>query len=153
MFVITTRLSKRMRRFGLFGAVAVIAVIALLLFVKRTPAQKMQQIESNADRVAYLEALGWEVDPEPLETLQLVLPEEIGEADAAYYELQRSQGFSLSDCAGKQVTRCTFTVRNYPDHPDGVQLNLYTCDGKVVAGDVIASGSDGFQGPLRYPGT
>ena len=70
----------------------------------------------------------------------------------AYNALQKSQGFDLEPCCGKQVTRYTYTVTNYPQRPDGVQLNLYVCEDLPVAGDVVCTGADGFQNTLVFPG-
>ena len=44
-----------------------------------------------------------------------------------------------------------YLYRNYPDRPDGVQLNLYVCQQLPVAGDIIAPGADGFQTGLIRP--
>ena len=68
-----------------------------------------------------------------------------------YNDLQKSQGFDLETCCGKQVTRYTYTVTNYPQRPDGVQLNLYICEDLPVAGDVVCTGTDGFQDTLVFP--
>lgn len=49
------------------------------------------------------------------------------------------------------MTRYTYTVTNYPQRPDGVQLNLYICEDLPVAGDVVCTGTDGFQDTLVFP--
>ena len=59
----------------------------------------------------------------------------------------------MEDCRGKQLTRYTYPVTNYPDRPEGVQVNLYVCEGLPSAGDVIASGAGGFQAGLAFPET
>ena len=97
--------------------------------------------------------MGWEVEPEPVETLQFLLPEKLEEPYLTYNELQDSQGFDLSTACGKQVSRFTYTVTNYPNRPEGVQLNLYVCEEQPVAGDVLCAGADGFQDTLVYPET
>lgn len=52
---------------------------------------------TNEERVAYLEALGWQVEPQPIETLDLQLPEKLeGEWDA-YAKLQKGQGLPFSE--------------------------------------------------------
>ena len=108
-------------------------------------------LQKNTDRIAYLQSLGWEVAPEPLETLQLRLPETLPENYAAYNQLQLEQGFDLTACCGKALTRYTYAVSNYPGRPEGVQLNLYVCQDLPVAGDVIAPGADGFRHGLFRP--
>ena len=109
------------------------------------------QLTGNAERVAYLQEMGWQVEEEPVETLQFLLPEKLEEPYLTYNELQDSQGFDLSTACGKQVSRFTYTVTNYPDRPEGVQLNLYICEEQPVAGDILCAGADGFQDTLVYP--
>ncbi len=48
--------------------------------------------------------LGWEIDPEPLTTLQFLLPPKLSGDYITYNDLQKSQGFDLETCCGKQVT-------------------------------------------------
>ena len=106
---------------------------------------------SNEDRVAYLEALGWQVEPQPIETLDLQLPETLdGEWDA-YAKLQKGQGLPFSEFAGQAVKRYTYTVTNYPDIPQGVQANLYLWGDQIIGGDVIFTGQGGFQTDLAFP--
>ena len=81
----------------------------------------------------------------------VLLPEKLEEPYLTYNELQDSQGFDLSACCGKQVARYTYTVTNYPGRPEGVQANLYVCEGQPVAGDILCAGADGFQDTLVYP--
>ncbi|MFR8277416.1 MAG: aldolase/citrate lyase family protein, partial [Desulfovibrio fairfieldensis] len=80
-----------------------------------------------------LNSLGWQVEPEPVETLSLTLPKELEEPYLSYNVLQRAQGFDLEPCCGKTVERCTYTVKN---HPSGkvCQADLYICGGEIVAG-------------------
>lgn len=106
---------------------------------------------TNEKRVAYLEALGWQVEPQPIETLDLQLPEKLeGEWDA-YAKLQKGQGLSFSEFAGQAVKRYTYTVTNYPEIPQGVQANLYLWGDQIIGGDVIFTGQGGFQTDLAFP--
>ena len=106
---------------------------------------------TNEERVAYLEALGWQVEPQPIETLDLQLPEKLeGEWDA-YAKLQKGQGLPFSEVAGQAVKRYTYTVTNYPEIPQGVQANLYLWGDQIIGGDVIFTGQGGFQTDLAFP--
>ena len=108
---------------------------------------------TNEERVAYLEALGWQVEPQPIETLDLQLPEKLeGEWDA-YAKLQKGQGLPFSEFAGQAVKRYTYTVTNYPEIPQGVQANLYLWGDQIIGGDVIFTGQGGFQTDLAFPKT
>ena len=106
---------------------------------------------TNEERVAYLEGLGWQVVPQPIETLDLQLPEKLeGEWDA-YAKLQKGQGLPFSEFAGQAVKRYTYTVTNYPEIPQGVQANLYLWGDQIIGGDVIFTGQGGFQTDLAFP--
>ena len=131
---------------------AVLAALILLLGQRGgAGASEQPCLSNNGERVAYLRELGWEIDPEPLTTLQFLLPPKLSGDYITYNDLQKAQGFDLETCCGKQVTRFTYTVTNYPQRPDGVQLNLYICEDLPVAGDVVCTGTDGFQDTLVFP--
>ena len=152
MLIFTTRLSKRKAALAVIAAgVLLAAVICLVSWLRGAPAGDLPQVADNPQRIAYLQSLGWEVETEPVETLQFLLPDPLAEPYLTYNELQKEQGFDLAAFAGKQVARYTYTVTNYPGRPDGVQLNLYVCEDLPVAGDVCCPGAEGFQEGLEFP--
>ena len=152
MLIVTTRLTRKKAALAVILLGAVLAGVIILVGRISAPQEEpLPQLADNQQRVDYLLSLGWEVEPEPLETLQFLLPESLEEPYLTYNQLQLTQGFDLTACCGKQVTRYTYAVCNYPDRPDGVQLNLYVCQQLPVAGDIIAPGADGFQTGLIRP--
>ena len=152
MVIWTARFSKKAKAILLLVILALAAAVVFLLAgdgsEEMTPAVSLA---TNEDRVAYLQSLGWTVEPEPVETLQFLLPEELEDPYLAYNELQKEQGFDLAACRGKQVSRYTYTVTNYPGRAEGVQANLYVCEEAPVAGDILCAGADGFQETLTFP--
>ena len=153
MMIQAVRLTRKKAALAVILAGAVMAALILLLGRGGSPAQQDRPLlTGNAERVAYLQELGWEVVEEPVTTLQFLLPPQLKGDYVAYNDLQKSQGFDLEACCGKQVTRYTYTVTNYPQRPEGVQLNLYVCEELPVAGDVVCTGADGFQDTLIFPG-
>ena len=149
MFIWSTRLSKKKLVVGsvlIIGVLAAVLSLPALLEKDETPAPLPG--ETNAQRVEYLRTCGWEVVEEPVETFQFLLPEKLEEPYASYNELQLSQGFDLRPYCGRQLARYTYTLTNYPDRPEGVQANLYVCDGQIVGGDVFCPGDGGFQEAL-----
>lgn len=133
------------------GMVALLAAAVVLLagcFHKEAEPVTLPDEES---RIAYLTALGWQVSPQPVETLDLQLPAEWGETWQEYSELQRQQDFPFTDYAGQPVRRYTYAVTNYPYVEKGVQANLYLCGDVLIGGDIIATGQGGFQTVLTYP--
>lgn len=152
MLIWTTKFSRKKAVLSILLMGVVMAVLIILTGqLKSGQTADTPVLSDNAQRVAYLQSLGWDVAEEPLETLQFLLPETLEEPYLSYNQLQLSQGFDLTACCGKQVERYTYEVYNYPDHEDGIQLNLYVCEGSPVAGDVCYLGTNGFQRTLVYP--
>lgn len=152
MLIWTTRFSRKKAVLTVI-AMGIVMAVLILLTGRTEPGNSSTPptLTDNSQRVEYLRSLGWEVDGEPVETLQFLLPEKLEEPYRSYNELQLSQGFDLAACLGKQVERYTYTVTNYPGRPEGVQANLYICDDYLVAGDICCPGADGFQAGLSFP--
>jgi len=152
MLIVTTRLTRKKAALAVILLGAVLAGVIILVGRISAPQEEpLPQLADNQQRVDYLLSLGWEVEPEPLETLQFLLPESLEEPYLTYNQLQLTQGFDLEPCCGKQVSRFTYAVTNYPGRSEGVQANLYVCEELPVAGDLCCPGADGFQEPLIQP--
>ena len=152
MFIWTARFSRKKAVVAVLVMGAVMALLIVLM--GRLPQEEvpdLPRLTTNEERVAYLESLGWQVEPEPVETLQFLLPQQLAEPYLTYNDLQTTQGFDLTACCGKQLSRYTYTVTNYPGRPTGVQANLYVCEEFPAAGDILCPGADGFQETLAYP--
>lgn len=134
---------------------AVVIVCAVLLLPgclgKHAAPSAPINAPTTAQQVAYLEQLGWQVSDAPLETLELQLPDDLKADYADYCKLQEEQGMPFSSFAGQTVRRCTYTVTNYPHIARGVQANLYLCGDQIIAGDIMATGENGFQAGLAFP--
>lgn len=153
MFIWTTHFSKKKALLALAAAAAII-VLLILLFGRRESAEApadLPRLTTNEERLAYLQSFGWELEAEPLETLQFLLPETLNEPYLTYNKMQEEQGFDLTGCAGKQIARYTYAVTNYPGRPLGVQANLYVCEEYPAAGDILCPGENGFQQGLAFP--
>ena len=91
------------RRQLAMAAAGVLAALALLLIVPgcQRGGGKTEPVKAadNAARVAYLEGLGWQVTPEPLETLSLLLPEDLS-GHTEYTALQKDLGLPFDQCGG-----------------------------------------------------
>lgn len=152
LFIVTAKVPQR--RYFLLGALAVLALLVGILLLRSKPSEAeppVPRAETNGERVAYLQSLGWEVVPEPVEALRLTLPDELVEPYRSYNEIQLRQGFDLAPYCGETLERCTYTVTNYPGRPMGCQADLYIHDGEVVAGDVVCTGEEGFIATLEFP--
>ena len=147
MFICSFKPRDLMKRLGLVSFLVLVTVLAILYLKqpnKRLPfptsglsEEHNTHAADNAARIAFLSSFGWEVSAEPLECVSVIIPQQFGDVYRNYNELQTAQGFDLMRHRGKQVTRYTYTVTNYPDRPEGVQLNLYICEEQPVAGDIL----------------
>lgn len=154
MLIWTAKFSKKKAVAAVIFMGVVMAVLIVLM--GRTPEEAetpRPQLTGNVQRVEYLRSLGWKVEEEPIETLQFLFPEKLEEPYLSYNELQLPQGFDLRECLGRQVSRYTYAVLNHPSRAEGVQANLYLCEGVPAAGDLFCPGSGGFQDPLIPGGT
>lgn len=156
MFVVTARLNKK----KILICILILAAIAAVVLVLTGSGRKAQaaslpkltaKVKSNEQRVSYLQGLGWEVSQTPLEEQEVTIPKTFNEIYTSYNELQKAQGFDLTDYAGLRVTRYTYEVRNYPDASDTVVADLLVYKHKVIGGDVQSTALDGFMQGLEYP--
>jgi hypothetical protein len=151
LYVIHMRFSRRRCLLAAAALVLVTGMTLLLAGCFGGAHREAIVLSTNEQRVAYLQEFGWQVSPEPIETLDLQLPEELTPQWDEYLKLQAQQGLPFADCAGQAVRRFTYTVANYPGFPDGVQANLFLCGDRLVGGDIIATGENGFQTVLAFP--
>lgn len=128
---------------------AVIAVLVLLLASKLFGDSKDSQYEmnSNAMRVEFLNSFGLIVKPDP-EIQDIKIPEKFGTIYEEYNKLQISQGFDLTEYAGREAVLCAYTVLNCPEYPENVVANLLLCDGKLIACDITLNEENGFTKAL-----
>lgn len=153
MFIWTAHVKKKKTLLAAVLVVCLAVLIGLLArFLHQSTEDGIGRLDTAEARLEYLTNLGWQVEPEPVSTLQLQLPDPLEEPYLTYNKLQKEQDFDLSELCGQRVTRYTYVVLNYPEHPEGVQLNLYLCEGLPAAGDVIVTGAGGFQAGLAFPG-
>lgn len=103
-----------------------------------------EKIKTPEDVVEFLNQFGWEVEQEPVEEVTMKIPAEFDKVMNAYNELQKNQGLDLSKYKGKQVTRYTYRITNYPDYTGTVFANVILYKNKVVGGDVCSSDVTGF---------
>ncbi len=151
MFVKTFRL----RRSVAFILVAVLAGslgvgAAHLLGGTDTVAVSTAAVTDNAGRIAFLGGFGWQVEPEPHEILEIVIPYEFDAVYEQYNQLQLSQGYDLTRWRGRTAKRYTYRITNYPNQQDEVFANLIVCQQQIVAGDVSSLSLQGFMHGLAY---
>lgn len=102
---------------------------------------------THQERMAFLSQYGIEVDEEPVEVCEVIIPAEFDDTYTSYNEIQKKQGFDLLPYAGVRVKRWTYSVKNYPKYENQscIRVNILVCDGIVIGGDVCSIELDGFM--------
>lgn len=154
MFIYSLR-AGTLKFFGIIG-VALAALIVLIAFVPGEQAElsaaptgetvtyHYDKVKTPEDRLEFLRQFGWEVRPEPLEQVEVVIPGEFDKVYAGYNEIQKNQGLDLGRYKNKTVSRYTYEVLNYPDYEGRVLVNLLVYRNRVIGGDVCTSDINGF---------
>lgn len=152
MFVLSLRASTIKIMAALF-ALAVIVAAAFwegndVLTADKIPAQttalQNADVSTNAGRIDFLKGYGWNVEENPLEVVELAIPETFDKVYNNYNVLQKSQGYDLSLYRGKRIKRWTYKVTNYPGRND-MRANMLVYNGKVIGGDVSSVAINGFM--------
>jgi len=149
MFIFTARLTRKKLVIAVLAGALILCLLILLAArggsESRSALSPVGSLQENSGRIAYISNLGWEVEEEPIETEEVIIPEEFGEVYEQYNSLQQQAGFDLSDYKGKRVKRYCYEVLNYPTGEQGVRLNLLIYNNKVIGGDIGTVAIDGFM--------
>ncbi len=133
---------------------AFVLVTAVSLFILSRESQQTANMnelsleaESHEDRMKFISQFGWEVDEEPVEVKEVIIPTELSDVYIAYNDIQKKQGFDLTAFAEKRVKCWTYNVKNYEgyENQDCIHANILVYDGKVIGGDICSVRIDGFM--------
>ena len=122
-------------------------IIALILLLRGgsedVAATAAGTISNNDARVKFLTDFGWDVSTSPTESSQVRIPEETTEVFDRYNALQKSQGYDLSQYAGKTVMRYVYKVNNFPNATEPVYATLLVYKNQVIGGDITNTAAKG----------
>lgn len=157
MFVLSLKSSKL--KLAAIVLVAALAVAALFWLARSDePAVNDGGISlkasTAAERIAFLSQFGWDVDEDPVEVAEVIIPAEFDDAYEMYNGIQKSQNLDLLPYAGKRAKRWTYAVNNYPGYEDRkgiVQANLLVYEGAVIGGDICSVELEGFMQNFEFP--
>ena len=137
----------------LIGLVAVVAlIIALISFTKDNDTDPtVTTMSDNDNRVQFLQSLGWDVTTSPKEASQVKIPKEQTPVYTRYNDLQKSQGYDLTEYAGKTVMRYVYEVNNIPDAEHPVYATILVYKNKIIGGDITDTGAKGIIQGLKKP--
>ena len=133
---------------GKIVALSILALLIMILLVHCLPGAE-KNAATKEDRMAFLESLGWQADPETEEANSVKIPDCSEGAMADYNALMQKGGYDLSDYEGKKVDQYQYQLNNYPDCEQTVWVTLYVWQGRVIGGDIHTASLDGFMHELR----
>ena len=152
MLVMTAKVDIKKILLILAAIVVAIAGIVLLFGggndVQTTAAPSLA---TNEGRVKFLSDFGWDVVVSPTETSQVKIPAENSDVFSRYNSLQKSQGYDLSQYAGKKVMRYVYLIKNYPGATDPVYATLLIYKDQVIGGDVTDTSAKGVIQGFHMP--
>lgn len=131
--------------------ILIIAAGVIWIFMKADKENDLDEaltMNSNSERVIFLNKAGWIVAPDPIEQEKITIPSEFNEAYNAYNEIQLQQGFDLTKSAGEEAEIFTYSVLNYPDYPENITANLIFVNDRLVGADITQTIENGFTLPL-----
>ena len=148
MMVMTAKVNIKKVAIILTAAVAVI--LALILLLGRSDSTPTAApVSGNDGRVAFLTDLGWQVSTSPVESGQVRIPQEQTPVYQRYNDLQKSQGYDLTQYAGKTVMRYVYKVNNFPGATEPVYATLLVYKDQVIGGDITDTAAKGIVQGLK----
>lgn len=156
MFILTVK-SNRIKKIIIFIFLAALILFSIFTLKAITTDSNNQtsknvsvnkcslNVKSNEDRVNFLSQFGWEVNPEPLEIVEVIIPEKFNATYENYNAIQKSQDLDLSKYKGKKCTRFTYQILNHKDSPKGTRANLLIFKNKIIGGDICSVELGGFM--------
>ena len=157
MLIATVKFDKK--KLVLAVILAALVLIGVILLVgAQQKAAALRELEGGArvtavrddkSAAAYLRALGWEVETPARSRSTVLIPRVFSAVFEEYNELQKQQGFDLSQCSGEEIEMYTYRVTNTEFAGEEVLAVLYVKNGSVVGGDIHTTALDGFMRGIR----
>ena len=135
------------------AAVAALIVALVSLLGGEKPQDTVATMSDNDSRVQFLEEQGWQVTTSPRESGQVKIPAEPSPLYSRYNDLQKSQGYDLTEYAGKTVMRYVYEVTNYPDAQQPVYATVLVYKNKIIGGDITNTAANGAVQGIKNPGS
>ena len=152
MMVMTAKVN--LKKIGIIlAAVAGVILALILLFGGGSTETAAPAVSNNDGRVKFLTNLGWQVSASPVESSQVKIPSGQTEIYERYNALQKSQGYDLSQYAGKTVMRYVYKINNYPGATEPVYATLLIYKNQVIGGDITDTAAKGVVQGFKMPKT
>ena len=150
MLVMTAKLSKKKIAL-IFTAVVLLIAAIVVIFSGGSTATVSPNVSSNDARVEFLKGFGWDVTTSPVESGQVKVPQNASQIFERYNALQKSQGYDLTEYAGKTVMRYVYEVKNYPGATEPVYATVLVYKDKIIGGDITDTSAKGKIQGFKMP--
>ncbi len=143
MMIMTAKVNLKKIAVVLAAVVGVILAVILLFGGNSSAPTSAPAVSNNDSRVQFLQNMGWEVSTSPTESGQVKIPQEMTKVYERYNTLQKSQGYDLSQYAGKTVMRYVYKINNFPGATEPVYATLLVHKNQIIGGDITNTGAKG----------
>lgn len=143
MFVVSVKMSRR-RWVSLLLCVGVLVLIlaAAFLWPAGDGTAVSTAAEDTAARIAFLNTLGYEVDPAYCEVCEIHIPEEFDAVFSEYNAMQAAADMDLTPYQGKRVKCWSYRILNSGNTEETI-AHLYVYRDKIVGGDITETVQNG----------
>ena len=152
MMIMTAKVNMK-KILIVLGAIAALLIGIIALSGSTETTTTSATASDNDSRVSFLKSFGWEVTTSPVESGQVRIPTETTEVYDRYNQLQQTQGYDLSQYAGKKVMRYVYKVTNFPGATDPVYATVLVHKNQIIGGDVTNTASGGRIQSFRKDGS
>ena len=157
MLICTVKFDKKKAVFWVIMAALVIVGIILLAGIHdrsgaaQTSRSSSGTLRTEKARISYLAENGWEAESPAISKESVLIPRSFSPVFETYNDLQKEQGFDLSQYCGLEVDLYTYRLIN-SGIGDEVVAMLYLYNGTVIGGDVQSTALDGFMCGVKQAG-
>ncbi|MBE6768228.1 MAG: DUF4830 domain-containing protein [Ruminococcaceae bacterium] len=143
MFVVSVKMSRR-RWVSLLLCVGVLVLIlaAAFLWPAGGGTAVSTAAEDTAARIAFLNTLGYEVDPAYCEVCEIHIPEEFDAVFSEYNAMQAAADMDLTPYQGKRVKCWSYRILNSGNTEETI-AHLYVYRDEIVGGDITETVQNG----------
>ena len=151
MMFMTAKVDIKKTLIALAAAVGLIIGMIFLFGGNDAAPTAATGMSGNDARVQFLKNFGWEVAQSPVESGLVRIPEKSTAVYDRYNALQKTQGYDLSQYAGKIVMRYVYKITNFPGATDPVYATLLVYKNEVIGGDVTDTCPNGQVRTFKMP--
>ena len=151
MMFMTAKVDIKKTLIALAAAVGLIIGMIFLFGGNDAAPTAATGMSGNDARVQFLKNFGWEVAQSPVESGQVRIPEKSTAVYDRYNALQKTQGYDLSQYAGKIVMRYVYKITNFPGATDPVYATLLVYKNEVIGGEVTDTCPNGQVRTFKMP--